>query len=268
MSRTDGRHIDGRHIDGRVDGIEGADLRGADIRNADMSGASFREVGLNGVRMRGVELADADIDGYIYGLRINGVEVEPLVEAELNRRHPERALLQDRTLTGLRAALDAYDQLWEATYERVASMPPGAVDVSVDEEWSFAQTLRHLVFCTDGWLRWGAQGRREDVFWPAGVPHSAFAADAPGLGIDPAAAPSYDEVLEVRRGRVREVREFLSTITPEQAGSPAEPPPWMDQSEPFTVAQCVWVVLTEEWHHHSYATRDLALIDTASGSST
>jgi hypothetical protein len=250
-----------RQIEGRIDRIEGADLRGAGIGHSDMSGASFREVALNGVRMRGVELVGADIDGEIYGLRINGVEVEPLVEAELNRRHPERALLQDRTVAGLREALEAFDRMWEATYQRVASMPPGTVDISVDDEWSFAQTLRHLVFCTDGWLRWGAQGRRADVFWPAGMPHSAFAADSPGIGIDTAAAPSYEEVLEARRGRVREVRDYLATVTPEQAGSPAEPPPWMDQSEPFVAGQCVWVVLTEEWHHHSYATRDLDLID-------
>ena len=248
--------------------IEGEDLRGADVRHADMSGASFREVSLNGVRMRGVELVGADISGDIYDLRINGVEVEPLVEAELNKRYPERALLQDRTLTGLRAALAAFDRMWEATYGRVASMPPGTVDISVDDEWSFAQTLRHLVFCTDGWLRWGAQGRRADVFWPAGQPHTAFAAEAPAIGIDPAAAPSYDEVLKVRRGRVREVRDFLAAVTPEHAGSPSEPPPWMDPSEPFVVAQCVWVVLTEEWHHHSYATRDLDLIDAGAAQST
>lgn len=255
-------------ITGRVDGIEGADLRGAVVRDADLSGATFREAVLNGVRMRGVELAGADIDGYIHGLRINGVEVQPLVEAELNRRHPERALLQDRSVAGLRAALDAYERMWEATVERVASMPPGTVDVSVDDEWSFAQTLRHLVFCTDGWLRWSAQGRREDVFWPAGMPHSGFSAGASGLGIDPDAAPSYDEVLEVRRGRLREVREYLATVSPEQAGSPADPPPWMDQSEPFVAAQCVWVVLSEEWNHHQYATRDLDLIDADAAPST
>lgn len=254
--------------EGSSNRFEGADLRGADIRHADMSGASFREVVLNGARMRGVELGGADIDGYISGLRVNGVEVQPLVEAELNRRHPERALLEDRTVSGLRAALDAFDRMWEATYERVASMPPGTVDVSVDEEWSFAQTLRHLVLGSDGWLRWGAQGRRADVFWPAGMPHSQFAPEAGSIGIDPHAAPSYAEVLEVRRGRMQEARDFLGSLTPEQAGSPAEPPPWMDQSEPFVVGQCVWVVLTEEWHHHAYATRDLDLIDTRGGSST
>ena len=47
--------------------------------------------------MRGVVLVDADLDGEMEGLRIWGVEVAPLVEAELDRRHPERvALHRDR----------------------------------------------------------------------------------------------------------------------------------------------------------------------------
>lgn len=32
-------------------------------------------------------------------------------------------------------------------------MPADTVDVPVDGEWSFAQTLRHLVLATDVWLR-------------------------------------------------------------------------------------------------------------------
>jgi hypothetical protein len=32
-------------------------------------------------------------------------------------------------------------------------MAPGALDLSVDGEWSFAQTLRHLVMATGVW--WG-----------------------------------------------------------------------------------------------------------------
>src|SRR5690606_27928247 len=256
------------HIDGGADRIVGADLSGADLRQVDLSGASFREARLNGVRMRGVELAGADIDGYIAGLRINGVEVEALVEAELDRRYPERTLLRDRTVAGLRAAQAAYERMWEATYERVAAMPPGTVDVSVDEEWSFAQTLRHLVFCSDGWLRWGAEGRREDVFWPAGMPHTPFTAEAARtIGTDPDATPSYEELLEVRRGRVREVRDFLAALTPEEAGRAAEPPPWMDQSEPFVVGQCVWVVLSEEWEHHQFATRDLDFVEAGAAAS-
>ena len=44
------------------------------------------------------------------------------------------------------------ERTWAATLERVAAMPAGTVDVSVDGEWSFAQTLRHLVLATDAWL--------------------------------------------------------------------------------------------------------------------
>jgi len=60
--------------------------------NADLSGAVFREVNLTGVRMLGVVLRGADIDGDITGLRVNGVEVAPLIEAELDRvREPNLA---------------------------------------------------------------------------------------------------------------------------------------------------------------------------------
>jgi hypothetical protein len=190
---------------------------------ANLRGEEFRETDMSGVRMRGVLLDGADIDGSIYGLRVNGVEIQPLVEAELDRRHPERALLRDHTVAGLRAAHAAYSTMWERTYERVAAMPPESVGVSVDDEYTFAQTLRHLVFCTDGWLRWGAEGRRgDDVFWSAGVSHTEYASQVAELGIDPAATPSYDDVLSVRRARVGELGDFLAGLTPERARMLAE----------------------------------------------
>ena len=85
-------------------------------------------------------------------LLVNGVDVTAYVEAELNRRFPGRAERQAGDPDGLRAAWAALERTWAATLERVAAMPPGTVDVSVDGEWSFAQTLRHLVMATDVWL--------------------------------------------------------------------------------------------------------------------
>src|SRR5690606_35680523 len=73
-------------------------------------------------------------------------------EAELNRRFPGRADRRATDPDGLRAAWAALERTWAATLARVAAMPAGTVDVSVDGEWSFAQTLRHLVFATDMWL--------------------------------------------------------------------------------------------------------------------
>jgi uncharacterized protein YjbI with pentapeptide repeats len=71
------------------------DLRGAEFTAADLTGARFRFAELEGAVfsqsylpravMRGVDLTGADIDGEINELTINGVEVMPLIEAELNR---------------------------------------------------------------------------------------------------------------------------------------------------------------------------------------
>ena len=40
------------------------------------------------VRMRGVEIADVEIDGKLQNVVVNGVDVAPLIEAELERRTP------------------------------------------------------------------------------------------------------------------------------------------------------------------------------------
>ena len=44
----------------------------------------------------------------------------------------------------------------------MAGLPPDTVDVSVAGEWSFAQTLRHLVLATDMWLGRGILGLEEE----------------------------------------------------------------------------------------------------------
>jgi hypothetical protein len=75
--------------------------------------------------------------------RVNGADVIPLVEAELNRRFPGRADRRATDPDGLRAAWAALERTWAAALQRAAAMPAGTVNVSVGGEWSFAQTLRH-----------------------------------------------------------------------------------------------------------------------------
>ncbi len=128
---------------------------------------------LSGVVMRAVHVAGADIDApFLFegesSLRVNGVDVVPLVEAELNRRFPGRADRRAGDPDGLRAAWAALERTWSATLERVAAMPAGTVDVSVGGEWSFAQTLRHLVLATDMWLGRAILGI-EQPFHPIGL---------------------------------------------------------------------------------------------------
>src|SRR5215211_8843777 len=105
-------------------------MRGALFERVDLRDAWFRAVDLRGVRMRGVALVDADLDGEMNGLRIWGVEVAPLLEAELDRRHPERAVLRATEPADLRAGWAGLEAMWAATGERVAAMPAGTEDVS------------------------------------------------------------------------------------------------------------------------------------------
>src|SRR5215203_4194252 len=76
----------------------------------DLTGAEFRECDLSRARMVGVVMQDAEIDGLVTNLVVNGVEVMPYVEAELDCRHPVRLLIRSDEPADLR---DAWRQLWE-----------------------------------------------------------------------------------------------------------------------------------------------------------
>ena len=76
----------------------------------------------------------------------------PLVDAELNRQFPGRELQKSQTPDGLREGWVAAQSAWQTTIE---DTPPELVDAHVEDEWSLAETLRHLVLATDAWLRGG-----------------------------------------------------------------------------------------------------------------
>lgn len=239
------------------------DLRGAEFTGADLRGARFAESDLSGVVMRGVNAGGADIDDPFLCdggsfLRVNGVDVIPFVEAELNRRFPGRAARRAEDPDGLRAAWSALEHAWPATLARVAAMPAGTADVPVGGEWSFAQTLRHLVLATDMWL-----GRAilqiEQPFHPIGLRHASTGEDGFDMPVFTTVPPTYAEVLKVRAGRVAMVRGFLATVTPDALAAPRENP--HDPGRPETVRSCLHVILSEEWEHLRYAVRDLDAIE-------
>jgi hypothetical protein len=74
--------------------FERVDLSGARFRSVDLSDAQFRAVYLKGAVLRGVELIDVDIHGEIDNVTINGVDIAPLVNAELDRRYPDRSKMR------------------------------------------------------------------------------------------------------------------------------------------------------------------------------
>src|SRR5688572_26653601 len=93
-----------RYRHGMTDRFEDVDMSGAQFRAVRLARARFRDVDLAGVVMRGVVLVDAEINGDVRNLTINGVDVGPLVEAELDRRHAERAKMRPTDPAGFREA--------------------------------------------------------------------------------------------------------------------------------------------------------------------
>lgn len=239
------------------------DLQEARFVEVNLRGARFISSDLSSVVMRAVDVPGADIDApwLLDGkssLRINCVDVVPLVEAELSRRFPGYAQRRAEDPEGLRAAWAALERTWAATLERVAAMPQGTVDVSIDGEWSFAQTLRHLVMATDTWLRWAILGI-ERPYHPIGQPHAEYETDGYDMSAFTTDTPSYDEVLEVRAGRVAMVRDYLTKVTPGMLAQ-ERASPWSPEHRK-TVLSCLHTILNEEWEHHRYAVRDLDAIE-------
>jgi hypothetical protein len=143
-------------------------------------------------------------------------------------------------------------------------MPAGAVDISVEGEWSFAQTLRHLVLATDLWLG-QAVLRVAQPFHPLGLAGPSAEDEGLDMSAFTTTEPSYDEVLEGRTSRVAMVRDFLAGVTAEDLAVPRRNP-WVPEQVRSTLS-CVHVVLQEEWEHHRFAVRDLEAIE-AEGATT
>ncbi|WP_336708013.1 DinB family protein [Oerskovia sp. USHLN155] len=234
------------------------EFEGATFVRASFKGATLRFSDVSGVTMRGVDLDGLDVDSHdlFFGrLIVNGVDVVPYVDAELNRQFPGRELQKAQTVEGLREGWVAVQAAWQETAD---GTPPDLVDAHVEDEWSLAQTLRHLVLATDAWLGGGIL-RRQQPFHEIGQIFTG--ADRMGfdMSIFRAQPPAYEEILAVRAERQGQLTEFLATATPGLLAEERDDP-WGGEDWHPTVGDCVRVILEEEWAHLRYVRRDLALV--------
>lgn len=235
-------------------------LNDASLRDVDLTGVQVRGALFNESRMRGVELVNVDIYGELQNVVVNGVDIAPLVDAELNRRMPERARMRPDDSDGFRAAWEVLERLWEGTLARARTFPEAALHRSVDDEWSFIQTLRHLNFASAAWV--GRMILGNAAPWhPLDLPWD----EAPGWdGIpwDREARPPLEEVLTVRRERQAMVGQVMKSLTDEQLASEVtRTEPGWPQVENFPLKECLRIVLNEEWEHRLYAERDLTSLE-------
>jgi hypothetical protein len=245
------------------EGSGSEEFRGARFDVADLRGARFTDCDLTGVTIRDSWLVGVGISGYLSDVTVNDVDVTDFVSAELDRRHPERVQLREiQNADGFRAMWDTIERLWAQATGRAGQLPVGAVTEQVNQEWSFAQTLRHLVFITDAWASRTVLDE-EMPYDPVGLPQSWYPdGDAAKLGIDLDGKPSYDDILAVRADRMAVIRGIVDGLTDSDLGRLCRrtPAPGYPEEE-LAVANCIAVVMEEEIEHYSFATRDLAALE-------
>jgi hypothetical protein len=246
-----------------IDGIMGAvsdncprefegHLSGAVFWGADLSGATFRDVNLTGVSFSHVWFVGVEVDGLVDRLVVNGVDVTGYVN-ERDPWYPLRTSLRPSDPGGMVAAWTSLDAAWEVTIDRARALPDDRVTESVAGEWSFVDTLRHLVFANDKWFGLPLAG--DTAFHPLGLPNSE-SADRDWPGLDRAAAPSFDEVIAVRSQSGERFAAYLRHVDDADLDRDAD----VVENGVHPVRECVYTIFEEEFEHLRYARRDLTAL--------
>lgn len=225
------------------------DLTAAVFWGADLRGARFRDVNLTDVTISHAWLVNLEIDAFIDGVVVNGVDVTSFVN-EHDPWYPLRKVLRVSDPDSMRTGWAALREAWAASVARAQQLPDEDVHKSVDGEWSFVQTLRHLVFAMDKWFTAPILGGR---FYPFGMPNTG-SIDFPWPNVDGEAAPSLSEVLAARADQATRLGDYLASVTADDLTRSVD----VLENGPHRVRDCISTVFEEEFWHNRYAERDLA----------
>ena len=230
------------------------DLTGAVFWGADLTGARFRDVNLTGVTISHAWLVNVDVDAMVDNVVINGVDVTAYVN-EHDPWYPLRSMLRPDTPEAMRETWAAIEAEWAKTVASARALPEAALHERVNDEFSFVQTLRHLIFAIDKWFTAPVLG---GPFHPMGLPNTG-SLDFPWPGLDYDATPSLDEALDVRADRATRIREYLASIAAADFARPIE----VLENGTCPLLECLFTVFEEEFWHNRYAGRDLAQLGAA-----
>ncbi len=227
----------------------------------DFSNKKLRSVDFSNARIVGANMVNASFEGEIFGLKINGIEVQPLISQELERRYPERKQLFTTSPEGMRAAYDIVFGQLDASFERARGLTEAQRNERVDDEWSVIETIRHLVFAVDAWILRAVLGRAAP-YDPIGLPFTEMS-PTPAVTCDPDARPTFDEAVAVWKGREEIVRDVVADLTPEELERPivtkgeGYPPPGHETQ----VIGPLWTIIEESWWHNRFMNRDMDVIE-------
>ena len=227
------------------------DLAGAVFWGADLTGARFRDVNLTDAKISHAWLVNVDIDALVDTVVINGVDVTAYVN-ERDPWYPLRAMLRPSDSDGMGATWVAIEAEWAKTIATAQPLPEEMLHQSVNDEWSFVQTLRHLIFAMDKWF---SVPILAEPFHPIGLPNSG-SVDFPWPGLEYDLRPSVSDALAVRSDRCKRFREYLVSVTPSDVTRPID----VLENGENPLQECIYTVFEEEFWHNRYARRDLAIL--------
>jgi DinB superfamily/Pentapeptide repeats (8 copies) len=226
------------------------DLSGAVFWGADLTGAMFRDVKLSDVTITHASLVNVDIDAFVDKVVVNGVDVTAYVN-ERDEWYPLRSMLTPADPAAMRATWAALEEAWADTTALAFSRPEAALHESVNGEFTFVETFRHVVFAIDKWFTVPVLGLSFD---PTGLPNKG-SLGFPWPGLDYALRPTASEALDTFADRVGRVRRFLASVESADFMQTIE----VLENGPHALRDCLHTVFEEAFWHNRYARRDLAM---------
>lgn len=243
-----------------------ADFKGARFRESDLSDLQVEGCDLRGLRVRGSWVHNVRIDahaGELGSILVEGIEVRDYVLAQLDQQFPERVVFAAMTSADdYRHAWALLRGLWTDMIDAAAMLPPDLLDRRVEDEWSFLQTLRHLVFAMDTWIHGMIRGQSRP-FNPLGVAmaDAELTALQNEWGLDPEAHPTLAEARAVLEAHWDEVDDELARLTDDRLDEPRSAvlsTSWGEETR--SLGESLRTVLHEHLEHRRYAMRDLAVL--------
>ena len=183
---------------------------------------------------------------------INGVDVTAYVN-ERDPWYPLRAMLTPTTPDDMRATWAALEAESAKTIARAQALPEAKSHESVNNEFSFVETLRHLVFAMDKWF---TAPVLDETFHPMGLPNKG-SLTFPWPVLDYDQRPSLAEALAARADRSTRFRDFIASVTTADITRPID----VLENGKHELKQCLHTVFEEEFWHNRYALRDLVRLE-------
>lgn len=196
------------------------DLAGAVFLNVNLQQAVFDDVNLEDASINNANLKNFSIDdAYIGGMTIFGVRVDLLIEAELDRRDPERVRLRISNPNDpqeVRAVMKRLDEVRSEFCERLRAAEAGLLTARPRPgQWSAIEIVRHLVFTEELYLnRWILAN--DEPWSEVGLLPAFLARDPAYSRVGSAPTDDLESVLEAWAAVHRRTQKFVAQVTAEQ----------------------------------------------------